>query len=299
MGAIRSFLKRYLPSPIRDILRSVLHYTQRVMRWPIILWQVQGQRGRDVRTLLRSAMAAPYLAARDLSRWQDPILLEDADVDVSGVGSFSLRARTDDLWHVLPWRETQIADWMRRVLRPGDVFIDAGANIGIYTVLAARLVGQSGRVIAVEMMPDTADRLDHHIRCNRLGNVTIVRHALSDAEDQVVVATVQEGKYGQATISADADRYGTGRRVEVRTTTLDAITADFPFVRAMKIDVEGAEIAALSGAASLLPKLEAMVYESWGKRRAKTDPVDNLLIRSGFKLRQLDGNNWLAEKAAL
>lgn len=298
-GTVRGFLKRHLPPPIRAVFRGLLSYTQRVSRWMIILWQVRGTGIKDAGALLLSALAAPILSARRLGQWQDPILLCDAVVSVPGIGRFALRARTDDLWHVLPWREHAIAELLRSRLRPGDVFVDAGANIGVYTVLAARLVGQRGRVVSVEMMPDTAARLREHVQLNQLGNVTIVERALSSKAGQVVVATVQHGKHGQATIVRDSGRIGLGSEVNVSTTTLDDVAADLPHVRLMKIDVEGSEYDALSGACRILSRLDALVYESWGSLRKGGDPVDRLLETSGFTLRKIDGNNWIAEKRVL
>lgn len=274
----------------------MLNYMQRLSRWPIIIWQIRGRDRRDKVTLLLSMLAAPLLSLRELQKWQDPILLRDSNVYVPGVGDFTLRAKTDDLWHVLPWRENAISDLMRSTLKPGDIFIDAGANIGVYTVLASRLVGPSGRVISIEMMPDTAGRLATHIRINRLSNVTLVQRALSDTVGKIITATVQSGKYGQATIAQDSLRFGLGDQMEVETTTLDKITQNIPYISLMKIDVEGAELTALSGAKSLLTRLGNVVYESWGWQRGDCDPVDQMLQSFGFKLRQMDGNNWLAER---
>lgn len=283
---------------VRKTLGMCKRYVQRVLRWVIILFQVRGSSRLDQYWLLKSALFAPFHAFSALNKWQDPLLLHDCEVRVRGVGLFRLRANCDDLWHVVPWREQSIADLLRRVLRPGDVFIDAGANIGIYTVLAARLVGKLGRVISVEMMPDTAVRLDAHVLLNGLENVEVRRAALSDIGGQVVVATVHPEKYGQATIGADSQSFGTGRQISVRTTTLDEVTAGLHRVRLMKIDLEGAELAALRGGTALLAKADMVVYESWGRMRSKSNPVDELLESIGFELFQLDGNNWLASRVA-
>lgn len=296
MSSVRSTFKRFLPVPLRKFLRACLHYVQRNLRWLVVLWQVRGATARDQMVLLLSACMAPVMSLRELHRWQDPVLLSDATVDVSGIGRFSLRAHTDDLWHVLPWREQSIADAMRSMLSPGDVFIDAGANIGIYTVLASRLVGSAGLVICIEMMPDTADRLELHIRMNGLQNVKVFRRALSDVSGQMVRASVQEGKYGQATIAADSERFGLGRAIDVETITLDDVTRDIDRIRLMKIDVEGAELTALRGAAQLLQKLQALIYESWGWKRGVEEPVDQLLREAGYLIHQLDGNNWIATR---
>lgn len=294
--SVRSSLKHYLPEPIRVVIRGILHYFQRLFRWPIILWQVRGKSFVDQLVLIQSALASPFIALRNLHAWQDPVLLRNAVVNVPGVGLFTLRARTDDLWHVLPWREQAIINLIRSQLNSGDVFIDAGANIGIYTILASRLVGPTGKIISVEMMPDTANCLEAHIRMNQLDNVTVVRNALSNVNGQIVTATVQEDKYGQATIATDSARFGLGSHISVQTRTLDDIAHGTAHIRLMKIDLEGAELAALQGAKTLLPKLDAVVYESWGWKRSDVDPVDELLIDAGYRLSQVDGNNWMAQR---
>lgn len=55
--------------------------------------------------------------------------------------------------------EPHLTGWLRRRLRPGDGFVDVGANIGVFSVLAARLVGESGRVVAIEASADVHRRL--------------------------------------------------------------------------------------------------------------------------------------------
>jgi len=292
----RANLKALLPKFLRQFLRACLYYAQRVGRWSIILWQVRGVNWRDQWTIISSALASPYLALHNLLEWQDPILLDDAAVNVLGVGKFVLRKRTDDLWHVLPWREAVIFREISSCLRSGDIFIDAGANIGVYTVLASKLVGDSGRVICVEMMPDTADQLEHHIHLNSLQNVTVVRNALGDTDGGTVIASVEVGKYGKARISNEDRSDESIVRTGVVLTTLDIISSEYSSVRLMKMDIEGAELAALVGGRNLLARLEFLIYESWGIVKNECDPVDTLLINAGFTLNLLDGNNWLARK---
>jgi FkbM family methyltransferase len=294
--SIRNTVKSILPKWVRTVLRACLHYAQRLARWPIILWQMRGMSWSDQWVLLQSAAAAPFVSVRKLMEWQDPVLIAPCTVEVQGYGVFKLRPHCDDLWHVLPWREQSISNLLKCTLRPGDTFIDAGANIGVYTVLASRLVGPEGKVISIEMMPDTADRLEANIRDNRLGNVWVVRKALSDRSGQTVMATVQSEKYGQATIATDSARYGKGKKVAVETVTLDAVAEGIKAVQLMKIDLEGAELAALCEAFDLFPRLSNVVYESWGWKRSHSNPVDDLLRKKGFVLRQLDGNNWLAAR---
>ncbi len=293
--AVRNIAKAVLPIPVRRFLRGCLHYFQRIGRWPIILWQVRGTTPRDRWILFRSALASPFLSINKPLEWQDPILLADAQVDVRGVGRFMVRARCDDLYHVLPWREPAIFAVLRDQLRPGDTFIDAGANIGVYSVLAARLVGPDGKVIAVEMMPDTADRLEHNLQLNGILNVAVCRAALSNTVGQFVTAKVTLGKYGQASIAKRiAD--DTALSIQVKTTTLDELSNNLREVRLIKMDLEGAEALALLGARALLDKADFLICEILGQTRSGDNRVEACLGEAGFTVRFIDGNNLLAVK---
>lgn len=296
---IKDRIKPFVPTPLRVLLRGLLNYLQRIARWPIILWQVRGVHAADECRLLLSALASPVLSLKELLQWQDPVLLFDTEVRVPGIGLFHLRKKCDDLWHVLPWRERRIVQVLRRLLKPGDVFIDAGANIGVYTVLASGLVGRQGRVLAVEMMPDTAQRLRDSIRLNQLENVQVIERALSQTAGETFTAVVTPGKFGQARIEAKHENRKEGQVLDVQTTTLDALSEGHAVVRLIKMDLEGAELSAIRGGSSVLSRADAVIYESWSRRRGANDPVESELTALGFVVESLDGNNRLAVRSGL
>lgn len=292
--AFRDRLKPYVPRPLWVGARRTVSYMKRLSGWVAVLREIRGRSPSDRAILNRSARKSVLNAMRNLDNWQDPILLADARVKVHGIGEFDLRAFSDDLFHVLPSREPRIVELMHRTLRPGDTFVDAGSNIGFYAILASRLVGPTGKVVAIEMMPDTAERLRLHCRLNKASNVEIVEVALSDRKDGEVIATVTEGKFGQASI-ARADKAGPLRKVSVQCGTLDDIMAGVAGpIALLKMDLEGAELNACRGARAVLKRTETVVYEQSG---AATD-VDDLLESAGFRLAQLDGRNRVASKAA-
>src|SRR5262249_50498938 len=70
-------------------------------------------------------------------------------------------------------------------LRSGDVFVDVGANIGLFTLIAADRVGPTGKVIAFEPTSTTFDRLLRNVRLNRFSNVQCVKSALSDRSGEL------------------------------------------------------------------------------------------------------------------
>lgn len=278
---------RKLPKIIRRPLGYGWDYILRLIRWISIMREMRGATLRDQLILLASAFASPVISLHKLSQWQDPLLLCDATVHVRGFGIFVLRRFTDDLWHVLPTRERTVLKEIRQGLKPGDIFVDAGANIGIYTVLAGQLVGASGRVIAVEMMPDTARILREHILKNQLSNVSVIEQALSNVTGQVVVARVPGGQHGQASISSGVTF--SGNDVKVVTTTLSDVLGNVENVALMKMDLEGAEELALEGAGDVLNRIRIIIFEDWGDAS-----LSELFSSKGFAVVRLDGNNCIA-----
>lgn len=281
-------VRHALPAPLRRGLRSIGNYAHRLLLWRTILREVQGVGANDRAVLRRSARAAPRTALGDLYGWRDPVLLADAVVDVTGVGRFAIRARTDELYIVLPARERALAATMRARLSPGSVFVDAGANIGAATVLGRRLVGAAGRVIAIEMMPDTAGRLRANLALNDYGDVTIVETALATEGGQLLTAAIQPGHAGRATLAL-ADRLDTPRAITVTTSTLAEILSDVPQVDLLKIDVEGAEIDALVGAEPVLGRIAAVAFEE-----LQGTGTSDWLEARGYSVTPLDANNRLA-----
>lgn len=287
-----------LPEPTKNFLRAGFNYLVRISHWIIVTRQIKGKTTRDNVTLLLSALYSPILSLRNLLEWQDPQLIKDANVSVRNIGQFHIRAYSDDLWHVLPFREQLVLQTIRDKLQVGDYFIDCGANIGFYSVLASKLVGDTGKVLSIEMMPETATILNHHLQLNQCNNVEVIEFALSDQDNQEIIATVQEGKFGQATISKVDLQKKIDKEILVKTITLDTLTKGISHIRLIKMDLEGAELQALKGAVETLQKTDYLIFEE-RTREIEQNSVFQFLKKSGFELDQIDGNNWLAYKKNL
>lgn len=132
--------------------------------------------------------------------------------------------------------------------RPGDTVIDVGANVGWYTVLASKLVGDTGRVVAFEPDPESFAFLERNAAANGCGNVTLERKALSDAPG-VLTLHLHEGNKGR-----HSTVFGfKGGDVDVEAVRLDDYLAGKAGrVDLVKVDVEGAEPAVLDGMARTL-----------------------------------------------
>jgi FkbM family methyltransferase len=184
------------------------------------------------------------------------------------------------LGNVEPEVQTVLAD----LLGPGDVFYDVGANIGYFTIIGARLVGPSGRVVAVEPQPEALRRLRHNLALNGFDNVTVVEAAVADEESYADLVVSQEEILEEAALAGA--RAPDLPRIRVRMTTLDQLrAADLPAPTLVKLDIEGAEVRALNGMVETLrrdrPAIVCEVHTSF-------DDVCAPLEAEGYSVRQLD-----------
>lgn len=147
------------------------------------------------------------------------------------------------------------------ILRPGDHFIDVGAHIGVFTMLAASIVGRQGFVLAYE--PDTHNRtaLLRHIAENKVTSWDVSSHAVSDTPGRIVFHRCADNDGGHAIYDPGLQKGNPKTRNQPKKRMVDATTLDhvntgkYPMVvrpRLIKIDVEGAECAVLRGAQKLI-----------------------------------------------
>ena len=132
----------------------------------------------------------------------------------------------------------------KEVVKEGDVVLDLGANMGYFTLLAARLVGKEGKVYAFEPQPTNYSLLVKNIELNGYDNVVPLQKAVSNTSG-LVKLFISDEDIGNSTIF----QYGGDREsVEVEAVTLDDFFKDKEHrVDVIKMDVEGAEMAALLG----------------------------------------------------
>lgn len=141
--------------------------------------------------------------------------------------------------------EPHVARRVGDLLRPGMTFVDVGASFGYYTVLAGRLVGSTGRVVACEPGPQNVSLLLLNIEAHQLANVAVHPVAASDRAG----ALLYHGSGGNGHISSfsgDPSELANGELVPAR--PLDELLRAESRVDVIKIDVEGAEGRVLAGA---------------------------------------------------
>lgn len=181
----------------------------------------------------------------------------------------------------------------RETLRSGMVVVDVGANVGMYTLIAARAVGASGRVIAFEPTPRTFAILRDNIQINGLletGRVELHDVAITDR-----IGTARFGVH--AANSGHNTLFPQGGQVEVidvATTTLDAVLTEVARVDVIKIDAEGAEPliwAGMSGIVTRSAGIRIFVEFAPGLlQRGGHDPAEFLarIERDGFEVQVVD-----------
>jgi FkbM family methyltransferase len=152
--------------------------------------------------------------------------------------------------------EPNLTEWLRHSLRPGDVFIDVGAHIGSHSLMASRLVGSSGAVVAIEASPSTFASLRKNLALNRVTNVRSVNMAASDRRGRLEFYRGPNQDLGSSTMYREVAKQGSQFEAEVEAAPLIEILSatELAQARIIKVDVEGAEEAVLRG---LAPGLKA------------------------------------------
>jgi FkbM family methyltransferase len=192
--------------------------------------------------------------------------------------------------------EPELTAVFKAVLRPGDVFVDIGANEGYFSILSSRIVGSSGRVLAVEPQ----SRLQPVLKTNFAENqstVELVPMALWDSVGQAALNLASDINTGSTSLLASKGRFK--KQELVRTTTLDALLAHHGIskVRLLKIDAEGAEFPILRGAGELFTqrRVEVLSLDFHPYHVAKDVPhqMDRWLRDRGYELSQTGVGMWL------
>jgi FkbM family methyltransferase len=175
------------------------------------------------------------------------------------------------------------------LLREGDVFVDGGANAGYFSLVAARRVAAAGRVFAFEPVPDTARALRANLSASHAANVEVVEEALAAAPGTLELRTFADDPSGCQSSVADRPGLTVHGRIRCRATTLDAFAAERRVTPTfIKIDIEGAELAALQGARSTIESGRAAVWVEYNAATAaavgaSADDVLGFLVERGYR----------------
>lgn len=155
--------------------------------------------------------------------------------------------------------EPDVSLMMCQLVEPGDLVVDVGANAGFFTALLGVLVGPSGCVMSFEPGSNNLGRLKNNIALNKLENVTLIEQAASNVPGDITFFINSDDSGGNAlwdvgTFPGNVKSAAAPEKVTIRATTLDAeierLGRGLP--KLIKVDVEGAELQVLLGAAKML-----------------------------------------------
>ncbi|HEX5052783.1 MAG TPA: FkbM family methyltransferase [Planctomycetota bacterium] len=161
---------------------------------------------------------------------------------------------------------------LQQVLRPGDCFVDVGANLGMLSLLAHRLVGPTGLVIACEPNPRLRGRIEAQVRDNGIERLQLVAKALGDADGTAELREFDgHSGWGSLSVAGPVGAVATAS-FHIPVVRGDDVLAAVPMQQPMvvKIDVEGHEVPALRGLrgtlAARLPLVLVEVAEAHQRR---------------------------------
>ena len=198
-------------------------------------------------------------------------------------------------WNLAAY-EPDLMSSVAGTLREGDVFLDVGAHVGLYSLVASVRVGLAGRVVAFEPSPASVSLLRRHLAWNGCENVQVLEAAVSDTEGSALFTHRADPTDPGGCANSLAYEIERGVRSSVRLRTLDSVCEELGITpRLVKMDVEGAELAALRGAERVLrscrPDLVVAVHPE--PLRAMGGSPESLMawMRSlGYRGTRLDGS---------
>lgn len=185
-------------------------------------------------------------------------------------------------------------DLIRHLLAPGDIVIDGGAHIGLYGLVAAARIGPTGKLIAFEPAPETRSYLERNVALSGISWMEVHPQALAESAGVREFVSFAAEAWGSSSFAPLADY--PGKKVErVETVTLDEVLPESERrrVRFVKLDLEGAEFAAMQGAARLLAEAQPdfmleISPEHLAKQGASVEALTALFEAHGYRFYRAD-----------
>lgn len=190
------------------------------------------------------------------------------------------------------WYEVEETAWYRQHVHPGEFVVEAGANIGYFTLLLARLVGPTGQVLCFEPDPETSRILTRNVAANGYRNVTVRPVAVADEPGELMFFRARKNA-GDNRLFSHGDDAG---RFPVPVVTLDDELRGERRVDLLKMDIQGAEALALGGMVRTLqeapPRRILMEFWPHGIHGMGQDPkaLIDRLVGFGYSVRALGGD---------
>ena len=202
--------------------------------------------------------------------------------------------------------EMPVQEVFLQYLKPKDIFYDIGANVGFFTILAAKIVGHEGKVYAFEPEAANVAVLRRNTELNGFSQVKVIEKAVSDTTG---IKKLWLTEYcGAHSIAPVGTKFDPKKYTTVNTVSIDDLLQQKKIEppTLVKIDVEGAEINVLHGMSQTIQKWQPIIiYEVDDEKKEgllnKQTKIDNFLLAHGYKIKYLEASypesSWNVEHA--
>jgi FkbM family methyltransferase len=186
--------------------------------------------------------------------------------------------------------ESHISDQLRTLLKPGDVFVDIGANIGYFTMMGASVVGPHGHIFAFEPLSDNYDLMMQSVTANSFDNVDIYPFAIAESKQTFQLDVSGFGSNARVIDFSPQAVPGAGPDNLVEAFTLDEILAETDRIDVIKLDIEGAEPRAWQGMEQIITQHRPTIVFEFSPNLIKVtshvEPTDFLeqVMQRGYDL---------------
>ena len=213
---------------------------------------------------------------------------------------FELNPRTG--WNYLSGQaDARSQSLIAERLKPGDVFYDLGANNGLFSLIASRVVGDAGKVFSFEPDHVVAARLRRNIERNGFRNVTVAEAGVWSTTGNVSFIPAEDSSPDRGTghfVATAPENTAAGSQAgqkafSIKCISLDDFVSNAAPPNAIKCDVEGAEVEVLIGAENMLHRSRPWILCEMHSS-ANDDAARKFLSRLGYSLESLDDNHVLA-----
>ena len=145
-------------------------------------------------------------------------------------------------------RELEHREMLSRIVNPGITIFDVGANIGYYAIMESKLVGDQGRIIAIEPSPSNIELLRKNLTLNSITNVEVLSGAISDKNGKAKFHLSHQSNLNTFHAIGSGLKHLSGYSINVETQTISQLSTTFGKPDLIRMDVEGHEVAVLNGA---------------------------------------------------
>jgi FkbM family methyltransferase len=186
---------------------------------------------------------------------------------------------------------------IEQFLTNDGIFIDIGANIGLYTLYASKLITENGQIISFEPFPENFKSLSKNVALNGISNVRLEKIAIGEKEGVINLYYDEQEKNLGMVSTTPIER---GVKEEVKIVSLDSYLKNEPFTKIdlIKIDIEGFEYSALLGMKNTLttfhPSLLIEIFDN-NKSLTQKSNCDDLLKDLGYNKYFIDDNGILSK----